>query len=52
MLVFATTYSEHVTSDSLERATDNYIRHPNDISDHNDYVCGPMNRRGPVCSQC
>ena len=46
MLVFATAYSEHVTSDrlSLERATDNYIRHPNDISDRNDYVCGPMNR--------
>ena len=29
----------------------NYIRLPNNVSDLNDYVCGPMNRQGPTCSQ-
>ena len=29
-----------------------YIRLPNNVSDLNDYMCGPMNRQGPMCSQC
>ena len=36
----------------LNVTTDNYISLPNNISDLNDYMCGPMNRQGPMCSQC
>ena len=30
----------------------NYITLPNNVSDLNDYMCGPMNRQGLMCSQC
>lgn len=30
----------------------NYITLPKDISQLNDYMCGPMNRKGRVCSEC
>ena len=43
---------KNVEINSLEITTDNYIRLPNNVSDLNDYMCGPMNRQGPVCSQC
>jgi hypothetical protein len=42
----------NVEVDSLNITRDNYIRLPNNISDLNDYMCGPMNRQGPMCSQC
>ena len=36
------------------RTTDdnNYIMLPKNISQLNDYMCGPMNRKGRVCSEC
>ena len=37
---------------SIKTAKDNYIRLPNNVSDLNDYMCGPMNRQGLMCSQC
>ena len=42
----------NVEVDSLNVTTDNYVRLPNNISDLNDYMCGPMNRQGPICGQC
>ena len=29
-----------------------YITLPSNISDLNDYMCGPMNRRGSLCNKC
>ena len=29
-----------------------YLQLPDNISELNDYVCGPMNRKGRVCSEC
>ena len=29
-----------------------YIRLPDNLSELNDYLCGPMNRKGRVCSEC
>ena len=29
-----------------------YIQLPNNISELNDYMCGPMNRKGRICSEC
>ena len=40
------------TISSLNIVKDNYIRLPSNISDLNDYMCGPMNRQGPMCGQC
>ena len=37
---------------SLIIIKDNYIQLPSNISDLNDYMCGPMNRQGPLCGQC
>ena len=37
---------------SLNITKDNYIRFPSNTSDLNDYMCGPMNRQGPMCGQC
>lgn len=31
---------------------DNYIRLPSNVSDLNNYMCGPMNRKGMMCSEC
>ena len=31
---------------------DNYIKLPGNISELNDYMCGPMNRKGRLCSEC
>ena len=38
----------------VHRATDgqNYIWLPKNISELNDYICGPMNRKGRLCSEC
>ena len=30
----------------------NHIQLPNNVSELNDYMCGPMNRKGRVCSEC
>ena len=37
---------------SPKKTKDNYIRLPNNVSDLNDYMCGSMNRQGPMCSRC
>lgn len=37
---------------SLEITKDNYIRLPSNVSDLNGYMCGPMNSKGLLCSQC
>lgn len=29
-----------------------YISLPNNVSELNDYMCGPLNRKGAMCSQC
>ena len=29
-----------------------YVKLPNNISELNDYMCGLMNRKGPLCSRC
>ena len=36
----------------LNVTTDNYIRLPSNVSNLNDYMCEPMNRKGRICSQC
>ena len=35
-----------------ETAKDGYITLPNNLSDLNDYMCGPLNRKGVICSEC
>ena len=38
---------------SLNLTPDNrYIKLPSNVSDLNDYMCGPTNRKGRTCSQC
>ena len=32
--------------------TNNYISLPSNVSELNDYMCGPLNRKGIMCSQC
>ena len=29
-----------------------YVQLPNNVSELNDYMCGPMNRKGRICSEC
>ncbi len=29
-----------------------YIQLPNNISELNDFMCGPVNRKGRVCNEC
>ena len=41
-----------VNVSGLNITNDNYIRLPDNISDLNDYMCGPLNRQGMMCSQC
>ena len=31
---------------------DGYITLPNNLSELNDYMCGPLNRKGVICSEC
>ena len=49
---FSVGLCDNVEVDSLKTTKDNYIRLPSNVSDLNDYMCGPMNRKGPMCSQC
>ena len=37
---------------SLKTTDDNHIRLPKNISQLNDYMCGPLNRKGRLCSEC
>ena len=32
--------------------TPGFISLPDNVSELNDYMCGPMNRKGFVCSEC
>ena len=34
------------------KITDNYIILPKNVSKLNDYMCGPMNRKGRLCGEC
>ena len=43
---------DNVKVNSLNTTEDNYFRLPSNVSDLNDYMCGPMNRKGLACSQC
>ncbi len=36
----------------LRRAKDGYITLPSNLSELNDYMCGPLNRKGVICSEC
>ena len=37
---------------SYNVTTDGYIRLPRNLSQLNDYMCAPLNRKGIVCSEC
>ncbi len=37
---------------SYKISDDNYIILPKNVSELNDYMCGPMNRKGRLCSEC
>ena len=37
---------------SYETAKDGYITLPSNLSELNDYMCGPLNRKGVICSEC
>ena len=43
---------DSVKVDSLNTTKDNYVILLNNVSDLNDYMYGPMNRQGRLCSQC
>ena len=43
---------DDIKVDSLNTTKDKYVRLPSNVSDLNDYMCGPMNRKGRMCSQC
>ena len=45
-------YFQGTSIHSYKITNDNYIRLPKNISQLNDYMCGPMNRKGRVCSEC
>lgn len=46
-------YFQGITDSYGYRIThDNYIKLPSNFSDLNDYMCGPMNRKGRLCSEC
>ena len=30
----------------------NYVQLPSILTELNDYMCGPLNRKGPICSKC
>ena len=67
-LGFCATYEEHTRMVSLsacpyfqlngkysmhkEECNTWYIQLPNNVSKLNDYMCGPLNRKGRVCSEC
>jgi hypothetical protein len=35
-----------------ESAKDGYVSLPGNLSELNDYICGPLNRKGVMCSEC
>ena len=39
-------------SSGYEMTTDGYIRLPRNLSQLNEYMCAPLNRKGIVCSEC
>ena len=43
---------DSIKVNSLNTTTENYVILPSNVSDLNDYMCGPMNRKGRICSQC
>ena len=42
----------NIKVNNLKLTTDKYIKLPDNVSDLNDYMCGQVNRQGPMCSQC
>ena len=61
-LGYCTTYQEeaglsvgscnYLRPSLYEVTDDNYIRLPDNVSELNDYLCGPVNRKGKLCSEC
>ena len=43
---------DNIKISSLNMTQGNYIRLPSNVSDLNDYMCGPTNRKGRMCGQC
>ena len=44
---------DYFNLDKYNRSTtNNYISLPNNVSELNDYMCGPLNRKGIMCGQC
>ena len=52
LLCIAPCFYFHGDTRSFNTTNDNYIRLAKNISQLNDYMCGPMNRKGRVCSEC
>ena len=42
----------YVLDENITLVDGRYIQLPDNISELNDYMCGPMNRKGRVCSKC
>ena len=49
---FCITFSTHLLVNVTVVDEKYYIQLPDNISELNDYMCGPMNRKGRVCSRC
>ena len=59
---YCTTYQEgvgltvgscnYIRPNMYEVTEENYIRLPDNVSELNDYLCGPVNRKGELCSEC
>ena len=49
---FFVSYCNYFQADSYIKAEPDFIRLPHNISELNDYMCGPLNRKGRVCSEC
>ena len=51
---FFVSLCEYFKLSSFENVTkeDNYIVLPNNTSELNDFMCGPLNRKGRLCSEC
>ena len=62
---YCATYSENNSTKSLSIANCPYLQHkyynmttpdyislPVSLNELNDYMCGPLNRKGPLCSEC
>ena len=49
---FAECYYFQLNHGNSNISFDGFLKLPNNASELNDYMCGPMKRRGLVCSKC